>query len=212
MKADGLIPPWQIEESPPRQSKAWRAKKILVPTDFSKESVEAVRHAGRLAANDGAHLTLLTVIEEPVTFRSIDSPCRQRCRIGSVAARMKELAENRLEPGVQAHLVIGEGSVVSEIARAALEMKADLIVMGCHRHRGWWRWFRTRVITRVMACVPCPVMVINTAPSWRAAKHGDNLIERLTNQDRPADGNRCPVPSADASHQIPHPTIFDAHA
>ena len=106
-------------------------RRILVPVDFTKKNVRAVRTAARIASGRGATLVLLHVIErvdggDPrglgTFYRKLESNARQKMRplldaAGAIPASAEVLYGNR----------------VNEILRFAAEKKVDLIVMGSHR-------------------------------------------------------------------------------
>src|SRR5947209_998709 len=77
-------------------SPAAKQKEILVPIDFSKASVNALRHARELAKGEHARLTLINVIEEPRSFRTLDVVGQKHARHGEHAARLQELADREL--------------------------------------------------------------------------------------------------------------------
>ncbi|MGA2786074.1 MAG: universal stress protein [Verrucomicrobiota bacterium] len=136
-------------------------KEILVPIDFSEYSVNALRHAAGLAAKDQAHLTLLNVVDEPVSFRSLDLPRQQRGRRQEHAQQLQELARRELGPNLAAGIVICDGNPSREITRVAARQHADLIVLGRHERHGLRRWFHGHTASRIIHNASCPVMVLN---------------------------------------------------
>jgi universal stress protein A len=138
-------------------------KEILVPIDFSESSVKALRHAAGLAAKDQAHLTLVNVVDEPVSFRTLDLPGQQRGQRKEHARQLQELARRELGPDVAAGIVICDGNPSREITRLAARQRADLIIVGRHERHGLHRWFRGRTASRVADTAPCPVVVLNDA-------------------------------------------------
>jgi len=106
-------------------------RKILVPIDFTKKNLRAVRVAARLAAGGKSTLTLLHVIErvdggDPSElagfYRKLEASARRkmgavRAAVGAVPASAEVLYGNR----------------VNEILRFADDRKIDLIVMSSHR-------------------------------------------------------------------------------
>jgi nucleotide-binding universal stress UspA family protein len=138
-----------------------RKKEILVPIDFSESSVKALRHAAGLAAKDQAHLTLLNVVEEPASFRTLDTQGQQRGRRQEHARQLQELARRELGPNMAAGILICAGNPSREITRVAARRHADLIVMGRHEHHGLRRWFHGRTASRIARNASCPVMVLD---------------------------------------------------
>ena len=106
-------------------------RRILVPVDFTKKNLRAVRLAAKLGAPRGAQVTLLHVIErvdfgEPGAYaslyRKLESSARQKMK-GLLAAAK----------GVSAKAEIQYGRRVDEILRTVAEQKIDLVVMSSHR-------------------------------------------------------------------------------
>jgi nucleotide-binding universal stress UspA family protein len=106
-------------------------RKILVPVDFTKKNLRAVRIAARVAAGRGASLTLLHVIERVDAgdpggltgfYRKLETNARQKLgELLAAAGRVPASAE------------VLYGNRVNEILRFAAEKKIDLIVMSSHR-------------------------------------------------------------------------------
>ena len=136
-------------------------KEILVPIDFSESSVKALRHAAGLAAQNQAHLTLLNVIEEPASFRTLDLPGQQRRLRQEHARQLQELARRELGPDMAAGIVICDGNPSREITRLAARQRADLIIVGRHERHGLHHWFRGHTASRIAHNASCPVLVLN---------------------------------------------------
>ena len=56
-------------------------------------------------------------------------------------------------------------SPVGQIVGVATEIGSDLIVMGSHGRKGWFRWFTSSVIENVIRKAPCSVLVAKPAPN-----------------------------------------------
>ncbi len=152
-------------------------KEILVPVDFSTSSLMALRHAAALAQKENAELTLLNVIEEPVSFRSLDRPFRERSRLESQASDLEALADRELPPEVAAHIVVCEGDPATEITRTAAQRQTEMIVVGRHHHHWLIRPFCGNTAVRVMEKASCPVVVLNETQSRPARPAARNLPE-----------------------------------
>jgi len=142
-------------------SSAADPKEILVPIDFSKQSVNALRHAAGLAARARAHLTLLNVVEEPASFRALDLDAQEHRLQHEHTQQLQQLVQSELDPGISAHTVVRTGNPSEEIARMAVQQHADLIVIGRHEHHGLGRWLHGHTVRHVADNAPCPVMVLN---------------------------------------------------
>jgi nucleotide-binding universal stress UspA family protein len=143
------------------ESAAADLREILVPIDFSQSSVNALRHAAALAAKTKAHLTLLNVMDEPVSFRALDLAAQEYQRQHDHARQLQQLADRELAPTIAANLLVRTGNPSHEISLVAAQRHSDLIVMGRHEHHGLRRWFHGHTVRRVADNAPCPVMVLN---------------------------------------------------
>gem|GEM_PF-1644474 len=161
MKTKLFIPARKSLQSNRPAVSGYKCREIMVPVDFSMPSLRALRHAAMLAQKENAHLTLLNVIEEPVSFRSLDKPFRERSRLESRELGLEDLARRELPHDVAAHIVVCEGNPATEITRMAAQRHTDLIVVGCHRHHWLVRLFRGHTAARVIEQAPCPVVVLN---------------------------------------------------
>jgi len=137
-----------------------RFRRFLVPIDFSEASLNALRQARLLAVDDQAELTLLNVIEPPLSSRTLD-------RVGQAAARQQErlaqlesLARREVGSVRCVRTVVCDGSPAEEIAGLAARNRTDLIIVGRHSRRRPWRWLRGHTTNRLLKHAPCPVMVL----------------------------------------------------
>lgn len=111
-------------------------KHILVATDFSKTAAFAERRAAMLAAEHGAELTLLHVVSGLALERLRQLLLHGRAPanpelLAHFEAELRQIAENLAkEYGITAHTRLIVGNPHDDIARAANEVHADLIVVG----------------------------------------------------------------------------------
>jgi nucleotide-binding universal stress UspA family protein len=135
-------------------------KTILVPTDFSEPSANALRYARAFAENFNAALHLLHVLEVPV-FTGWEAP-------PLVLEDLEQGARNQLErlltaeerQQFRAQLVLLNGSPFVEIVRYAREQGVDLIVMGTHGRGPIAHMLLGSVAERVVRKAPCPVLTV----------------------------------------------------
>lgn len=139
---------------------SWLPRKtILVPTDFSDSSVEAIRTALDLV-DDPADVHVLHVLPEiehtapAVLFGDFDEQSR------------KEKAGKFLSDYTQRHELTGltelirVGNPGMEISNYAEEIEAELIVMPSHGRHGLHRVLLGSVAERVLRYAECPVLVL----------------------------------------------------
>jgi nucleotide-binding universal stress UspA family protein len=140
-------------------------KNILVPTDFSKCSVYAIKVAAQLAKKLDATVHLLHVIETPVVaydagmvnFESLPQ-----------AMFMKELADDNLKnllsefflKGIKIESKIEYDAIYKRITQYVEDQKIDLIVMGSHGAKGFNEIVLGSNAERVVRYSPCPVLTV----------------------------------------------------
>jgi universal stress protein A len=149
--------PGSSDKSQPKPSVC---RRFLVPIDFSDASLKALRYARQLAAGAKAALTLLNVIEEPLSFRNLDLARQQRQRKGERLAKLESLARREVGPGIPLNTLVCDGSPVEEITRLAASIGSDMIIVGRHAHRGLRRWFHGHTALRLVGRAACPVVVL----------------------------------------------------
>jgi nucleotide-binding universal stress UspA family protein len=139
---------------------AWLPKKnIIVPIDFSDDSLSAVETALELVDNPASvhviHvLPLLTVADPGVVWEPVDDESR---RSHAEDALRQRLAEDPYR-GVKVQVSIGDPG--HEIADYAQAQHADLIVMPSHGRTGIRRLLIGSVAERVVRLAHCPVLVL----------------------------------------------------
>jgi nucleotide-binding universal stress UspA family protein len=137
-------------------------KQILVATDFSAGSDEALAVAIDLAKRTGAHLHLVHVLENgadqfPFGLASYDD------RGGLIATIDRELARRSdwaVRDGVTCQTRLVEENAIAGILQAARESGADLIVVGTHGRRGIAHALMGSVAERIVQRAACPVLTV----------------------------------------------------
>jgi nucleotide-binding universal stress UspA family protein len=112
--------------------------RILVGVDGSDTSLRAAAYAAGLARRQGATLIVLYVKQPPV------APIMQPAAIAGIRASHDEFAADlgrQLEEGsdrlgINAELVVREGSPYGQLVKVAEERKVDAIVIGASMHAG----------------------------------------------------------------------------
>ncbi len=138
-------------------------KRVLVPTDFSKTSVAALRYALPLITQFGATLDLVHVIEPTPLLSDMDdlplamseAEVTQR-----VTAELLALARREVEAGVQVTPVVRRGRPYHQITEAAKERNTDLVVIATHGRTGLQLTLLGSTTERVVRLAPCPVLVV----------------------------------------------------
>jgi nucleotide-binding universal stress UspA family protein len=141
--------------------------RVLVPTDFSDCSAQALCHGIRFAREHAAELHLLHAIvlfEEDLVNMDDVVPDTSRLReaLTEVARnRMGALVRNHGLPDLVCTQVQRRGiSAAPPIINYAREADIDLIVMGTHGRRGLRKMFLGSVAAEVVRASPCSVLTV----------------------------------------------------
>ncbi|MCC8400534.1 universal stress protein [Paraburkholderia sp. MMS20-SJTN17] len=151
--------------------------RLLVALDGSDTASRAFDAALTLAAESGAELMPLHVVDVPVI--AYDAPGFDPCVIQDAfteeGKRIAADAQSRMAacgvkgtPRIVDATIPGE-DVARRIAAAAREWHADAIVLGTHGRRGFQRLMLGSVAERVLRHARCPVLLIPAAASGAAA-------------------------------------------
>jgi nucleotide-binding universal stress UspA family protein len=140
-------------------------QKILVPTDFSKHSAEAIRAAVDLSRRYEASITLAYVFE-PVSYALPEGHVMQA---PPQIEEMHSVFEQRLRQAVTDATAAGAlnvdaklltGPVAVEITDYAERSGYDLIVMGTHGRTGLRHLVLGSVAEKVVRTAPCAVLTV----------------------------------------------------
>lgn len=142
-----------------------RFKTVIVPTDFSKTSIEALKYAREFAEEFGARLVLVHVVEKPPFIAGVETNVLALSEKEIVANAKNELgilADRELE-GVSVEITVRKGKAFDEINELASESKADLIIISTHGYTGLKHTLLGSTAERVVRHAPCAVLVVRTA-------------------------------------------------
>lgn len=113
-------------------------KRILVPTDFSEISLNALDYAAVIAAKDDAEIILLHVYETPEQSSKIKLAVDMNEIIEKgINDKINELKlSNRSLLSARVTTKVINGKIHTEIQKVVEDMKIDLVVMGTHGSTG----------------------------------------------------------------------------
>jgi nucleotide-binding universal stress UspA family protein len=140
-------------------------KEVLVPIDFSEESLIALEHgidiANHLQANVRViHVKTDSVIVPFFTNNEADDRMSQDVEKWAEHLHNKFKVKYNVECGLFDYK-IREGNIVKEICNQAKYGDSTLIVMGSHnRESATYKWVGSPAY-RLVAHSPCPVLVVN---------------------------------------------------
>jgi nucleotide-binding universal stress UspA family protein len=139
-------------------------RKILCPVDLSDLSVRTLAYAGAVAKWYDGHLTVLHVVPsftpmEVTTGLEPISLVYATSRDEVLEQLRRTILAAGLDAGTVA-LTAAAGEVAATVVDQAVEMRADLLVMGTHGRSGFDRFFLGSVAEKVLRKAPCPVLTV----------------------------------------------------
>jgi universal stress protein A len=141
-------------------------QKILVPTDFSPHSGEAMRVACSLSKAFSAPLTLLAVYQPAIMPLVPEGALFPRpedlaADVARANARLNEWVKEAMAGGaVEASASLRQGVPFAEIIAEARSGAFDLIVMGTHGRTGLSHALLGSVTEKVVRKAPCAVLTV----------------------------------------------------
>jgi len=138
-------------------------KKILIATDGSEYTKEAVSQGLYLAKVLGAEVTALYVIDQTsfVSFPIDSSIVSVYSLLENEGKRaVEEVKKDGEQLGVKVATVVAEGSPTRKIVEMAASM--DLVVIGTLGRSALSKLFMGSVAERVTRYAPCPVLVVRS--------------------------------------------------
>ena len=145
-------------------------KKVLLPTDFSDCSQEALKYAISMSAEFGADLVVLHVINQQLLTEGLNLP-----RVGSfqdLETEMAKEAERQMDAFLKENPDLEEirhqrlirlGRPFLEIIGYAKDNAVDLIVIGTHGRSGIEHIIFGSTAEKVVRKAPCPVLTVKPA-------------------------------------------------
>lgn len=133
-------------------------RKIAVALEFSNHDEKLIAHALAQGKTDTAYILLHIVESAAAIYSGADSDDDETRKD---MQRLENYANQLNSKGYNVTSVIGYRNRVKEIVRIVEEAKADLLVMGGHRHSGWKDYLFGETIDAVRHQVDIPVLVVN---------------------------------------------------
>ena len=130
---------------------------VLVPIDFSPESLAALRAAVSAAGRSNAHITLLNIVEQPLIYRGTEVPGSRRRLQESRGQQLEHLADVEVPASMTSDVIVGSGEPGYEINRIATQRNVDCIVLAEHQRHAWFGGDTAR---KVADAAPCKVIVL----------------------------------------------------
>ena len=150
--------------------------KILVPTDFSDISLQAIDYAARIARSSKAEIILLHVFESYTQNTMLDMRVDFTEIIErGIEEKFKEIKLQHLNlSGVTVHSRVRVGKIHTEIDAVADAENVKLIVMGTHGVSGTTnigKYIMGSNAYRTIQNAPCPIITMHEEPHRQEIKH-----------------------------------------
>jgi nucleotide-binding universal stress UspA family protein len=143
-------------------------KKILVPTDFSGYSDNAIKQAVDIAEKFSAKIVLLHVIDQSIQQCAADY-CLSNAAVEQLKNESTKTSEDKIKKTintlkgstkVDVSFVVKNGVPAEVILDEQMRNGIDLIVIASHGKTGILRHLIGSVTDKVVRAAKCPVMVI----------------------------------------------------
>ncbi len=132
---------------------------ILVPIDFSEQSLIALSQSYNLAKLTMADITLINVIDDSFQFPFF-SKGEDQAMEEKITKELERLSEETSKKaGIKVNSMVVHGKVYEEVQKAAEELKSSFIVMGTTGSVGLKKFIGSNAL-RVIREAPCPVITI----------------------------------------------------
>lgn len=142
-------------------------KRILAALDFSEVTPEVVKQAKLLTQKFKAELCLVHAdyllpflgahqYDQHLALEAYESQKKRN------KDELQKLKDQLAAEGIQAEIILHEGDVDDAIIEEARKFKADLIILGAHKHGKLYHIFFGNISENIIQKAECPVMVIPT--------------------------------------------------
>ena len=157
---------------------------LLVATDFSAASEQAVERAMQLARVQGAAVTLLHVVPASLwedargLLAGVLDVASPEALLLQQANRLQRRADElAADSGLQVTQQVRYGRPAAELAAAAAALQADLLVVGAHGAHPIREVTVGTTAQKLLRISPCPVLVVKRAPAgpYRCALAGTDF-------------------------------------
>ncbi len=138
-------------------------RRVLIAVDGEPVAAHAADVGVDLARSLGTEMAFVTVVDSSLAYPAdtgVVSPNELLALARQDAKKLIDIFRQRLSQQTGVMEFILTGSPATEIAKAAKEWPADVIVIGSHGRGGVPRALLGSVAEGVMRHAPCPVLVI----------------------------------------------------
>jgi nucleotide-binding universal stress UspA family protein len=150
------------------QSYRVQVRRILIATDFSDASLNALRYAAAIARNHGARLYLVHVVSS-VGYRMVGADAE----VHAAELAVRELKElwSRLcgsdqFSAAEPALIVCRGEVCHELDHLVQQERIDLVVVGTRGRTGLSKVMLGSVAEDIFRKASCPVLTVGPSSDW----------------------------------------------
>jgi nucleotide-binding universal stress UspA family protein len=138
--------------------------RVLVPLDASREAETALDYLGSRFLPGTLHLALVAAsgLAPSRHYVPAKGDARQAI-VADLEAYLQRRAEELRRQGWSVETRAVDARAGAAIVAAALDLKADMVVMATHARTGLARWALGSVTERVVREGPCPTLVVRAA-------------------------------------------------
>ena len=139
-----------------------KASKILIPIDFSNQSMYALNQACSLAQTKNSKVYILSVIEEQNKISSLFLDDQTDILQNKVKSKLNQICEEiQSKYKIDIEVMVSKGKVYNQIIDVSKMISTDLIVMGTtgSPKEGFKRFIGSNA-ERVVRLAQCPVITI----------------------------------------------------
>lgn len=143
----------------------FQPRRLLVTTDFSGESKQALPWAVSLAQLYRAELDLLHVQEPPPRWAGTESLlllAPEKSTREQLESGLRNLASALIPDSVPVTPLVRSGKPVAQILRTARDRQTELLILATHGYSGWKHALLGSVTERVVRQATCPVLAVRT--------------------------------------------------
>ena len=134
---------------------------ILVPLDFSDQSMIALEQSYNLAKLSHSSITLLNVIKTGSSFWGVFSDSEKKGIEKKTEIRLRAIAKDAQEKtGIEVGIIMRKGNVVDEILKIADYLSPNLIVMGTSSGKHISRKIIGSRALNIIKTSKCPVVSV----------------------------------------------------
>lgn len=167
MNIHNAITRWESEggailqvQTPRQRFKALTLRRVLVPIDFSPESLKTLRYAKWLGERFKAKLHLVHVAPPPAFWpHGTPLPLNSQELTAAASERLRKLASELSLPVSPRPYSVRTGWIADEISTVANITRAELIAIATRGHTGLKRAFLGSTTESLLRSTPCPVLV-----------------------------------------------------